>query len=148
MDKNLEFSTDCWQQHPNSKCSMSQLSLYSTTDLWLKSNLSWMFFRASLKQRPWNSHRDCNIHKEKECPACMTRQMPAVLIPVSYTVLENKTIFDPTPNFLFFTISILGPQINRRKNVSHNILCEYQDRKGNRRFEYQDTSRHREEGSA
>ena len=48
----------------------------------------------------------------------MTRQMSADLYPQSCTILENKNIFDVAPNFLAFTLPILGRYIMGRKNVS------------------------------
>ena len=51
-----------------------------------------------------NSYTLYCFYKEREYPAfpsaCMTRQMFANLFPSSCTILENKNIFDLTPNFL------------------------------------------------
>ena len=51
-----------------------------------------------------NSYTLYCFYKEREYPAfpsaCMTRQMFADLFPSSCTILENKNIFDLTPNFL------------------------------------------------
>ena len=51
----------------------------------------------------------------------MTRQMSANLFTQSYTVLENKIIFDITVNFLAFSVPILGRYIMGRQNVTHSL---------------------------
>ena len=52
-------------------------------------------------------------------------QTSADLFQLSCTVFEKKNIFDLTPNFLAFTIPILGRYIMGRKKVSNNTLYVY-----------------------